>query len=422
MIISQLKVNQDWVVHSAEKRAFLFNEKQLSIIRSFHNEESVTLIHSLLENHMNEIVEEEKMIKFCLPPVEIILIKRGWETTIALRADHEDVHVAKAEHELFLADTSFVSHSSKMREVMDIVRKISYVDSIILLLGKSGTGKSMIAKLIHKSSHRADKSFLSVNCGAIPEPLMEAELFGYTHGSFTGGQKGGKKGIFEMANGGTLFLDEVGEIPLNLQVKLLEVLQENSIRPIGGTDQIPIDVRIIAATNQNLHELVQKKRFREDLYYRLNVVPIEIPPLNERVEDIEFLSRKFLERLINKYGMFKKIHPDVLEVFGKYDWPGNVRELENVIERLFITTEQNEIQLQHLPPYFFKGNERMLKGDLEFPIMPLKEAKRMIEKQLITKAYEKHKSTYKVAELLQTNQSTIAKKLIEYRKEGSERR
>lgn len=395
----------------------IFNEKQRALMNLYFDDESKKIIHSLVENHIT-LLEEDKIVQFGIAPIQIMIMKERLNIIIALSTEQNESEALGEEPDFFSTDTSFISRSSKMKEVLEIVRKISYVDSIVLLLGKSGTGKSMIAKMIHKYSSRSDKNFLSVNCGAIPEPLMEAELFGYTHGSFTGGQKGGKKGIFEMANEGTLFLDEVGEIPLNLQVKLLEVLQENCIRPVGGTKQIPVDVRIIAATNQNLRELVEKKKFREDLYYRLNVVPIEIPPLCERKEDIEYLSRLFLEKLISKYAMFKRINFEVLEVFREYEWPGNVRELENIIERLFITTEQNEIQLQHLPAYFCHAKDKNRINSGEIPIMPLKEAKRMVEKQLITKAYDLYKSTYKVAELLQTNQSTIARKIIEYRKEG----
>lgn len=416
-MISQLKINQSWIMHTITNNADgLFNEKQKSIMRTYLNDESIKIVHNLLENH-TALLEEDKMIHASIPPVQIMIMRNRSKIIISLSADHLDWEASGNEPEVFSTEASFISNSIKMKELMEIVKKISYVDSIVLLLGKSGTGKSMIAKMIHKYSSRSDKVFLSVNCGAIPEPLMEAELFGYTHGSFTGGQKGGKKGIFEMANEGTVFLDEVGEIPLNLQVKLLEVLQENCIRPVGGTKQIPVDVRIIAATNQNLKELVEQKKFREDLYYRLNVVPIEIPPLSERKEDISYLCRLFLEKLIRKYGVFKSIDPQVIEAFKEYDWPGNVRELENIIERLFITTEQNEIQLRHLPSNIAPAKEILMNGIGDIPFMPLKEAKKRIEKQLITKAYDTYKSTYKVAEILQTNQSTIARKIIEYRKD-----
>ncbi|WP_339164348.1 sigma 54-interacting transcriptional regulator [Siminovitchia sp. FSL W7-1587] len=308
--------------------------------------------------------------------------------------------------------------SEKMKAVMELVRKVSFVDSTVLILGKTGVGKSHIAKLIHQYSHRSHKQFAMVNCSTIPESLIEAELFGYSAGSFTGGHKDGKQGIFQSVSGGTIFLDEIGEIPFHLQAKMLEVIQENQIRPIGSAESIPVDVRIIAATNQNLEEMVEKKLFREDLYYRLNVVPIHIPPLSERKEDLEVLITYFLELFHKKYGVPKMLTPEAINVFYQYNWPGNVRELENLIERLFITVEEDIISLKDLP-------EKMSSVSIEFqaeahvpPFKPLKEAKRQYEKELIAKAYNIYQNTYKVAEVLQVNQSTIARKVKELREKG----
>src|SRR5579875_2506410 len=247
---------------------------------------------------------------------------------------------------------------------------------------------------------------------------MEAELFGYAPGSFTGGHRAGKKGIFESANEGTVFLDEIGELPLNLQVKLLEFLQERCVRPVGAVKPIPVNVRVIAATNQDLMELVQNRKFREDLYYRLNVVPIEIPSLAERTEEIVPLAQHFLRQLTKKYGIVKSLSAEVESALKQYDWPGNVRELENIIERLFITSEENVIEPRHLPASL----QHRLSGMTTSPrdgfteFVPLKEAKKALEEELITKAYSVFGSTYKVASVLQVDQSTIAKKLKEYRR------
>ncbi|AMA72411.1 sigma 54-interacting transcriptional regulator [Aneurinibacillus thermoaerophilus] len=417
-MIENMKVNYHWRLHTITKsNEPLFSLNQLELLRTFFNEETLHLLKNIIQQQVNTLHENE-IVQLKISSFEFLIIKEKDKILLAISKDKETVQYASTENEISTIETSFIAHSAKMKQIMEIIKKVSYVDSTILLLGKSGVGKSMIAKLIHKYSSRSDKNFVSVNCGAIPEPLMEAELFGYTHGSFTGGQRGGKKGIFESANEGTVFLDEIGELPLNLQVKLLEVLQENCIRPIGSAKLVPINVRVIAATNQNLLELVQQKKFREDLYYRLNVVPIEIPSLKERKEDIVYLARHFLNKLVKKYGIFKTFHPDVEDVFTQYEWPGNVRELENIIERIFITTEDNEIQLTHLPPFFHSLSTKYTEPYQKSEIIPLKEAKKRLEKDLITRAYELYKSTYKAAQALGVDQSTIAKKLKEFRNEG----
>lgn len=308
--------------------------------------------------------------------------------------------------------------SEKMKAVMELVNKVSFVDSTLLILGKTGVGKSHIANIIHQYSHRSSMQFATVNCSAIPESLIEAELFGYTAGSFTGGHKNGKQGIFQSVSGGTIFLDEVGEIPFHLQAKLLEVIQENQIRPIGSTQSIPVDVRIIAATNQDLEEMVEKKLFREDLYYRLNVVPIHIPPLSERKEDVEVLITQFLGTFNKKYEKQKVFSPEVINAFYQYDWPGNIRELENMIERLFVTTEGSVISLKDLPKKLSNLDTDFNKETQIPSLLPLKEAKRLFEKELISKAFNIYQNTYKVAEVLQVNQSTIARKVKELREKG----
>ncbi|QER41910.1 GAF domain-containing protein [Thermodesulfobacterium sp. TA1] len=246
---------------------------------------------------------------------------------------------------------NLIYSSEPMRQIIKICEKIASTKAPVLIQGESGTGKELIAKAIHFNSDRADKPFIAINCAAIPESLLEAELFGYEKGSFTGALTS-KPGKFELANGGTLFLDEIGDLPLSLQAKLLRVLQEYTFERLGGTKPIKVDIRIISATHKNLQELINQGRFREDLYFRLNVVNIYIPPLRERKEDILVLTEHFLDQLSQKYKKNVKIAKETLKIFLEYPWPGNVRELENVLESLVILSDEEFITPEHLPEGF----------------------------------------------------------------------
>jgi PAS domain S-box-containing protein len=307
-----------------------------------------------------------------------------------------------------------ISHSEKMKKVVTFSRKIAQVDSTVLLLGESGVGKDIIASFVHKLSNRQKKPFIMTNCGSVPEMLLEAELFGSEQG--TGGSREEKLGLFEMANEGTLFLDEIGEMPLGLQVKLLRVLQEKQFVRVGGTKPIRVNVRVIAATYNDLEEKVQSGKFREDLYYLLNVVPISIPPLRERREDIIPLVLHFAEQLNKKYGMEKKFNPQLLKKLQGYDWPGNVRELQNIIERLMVTTDGTWIEPEDLPEHITSSLTDQRSIQIH-KIIPLNEAIDLLEKELLEMAQKKYGSTTKMAEVLGVNQSTISRKLQKYTKE-----
>ena len=249
-------------------------------------------------------------------------------------------------------EASGIIHCSKIMEtVIAMSKKAAQFDSTILITGESGTGKELIAKLIHTCSPRASKPFIKINCSAIPESLLESELFGYEKGSFTGAKREGKPGMFELANNGTFFLDEIGDMPLGFQIKLLRVLQEKEVMRIGGTKAIPINTRIIAATNQDLVQMVAQGTFRNDLYYRLLVVPIHLPPLRERPEDIPLLIHYFLGAFNKRNHCRKTIQPEALNQLLSYSWPGNIRELENLIERLIVLSRYEEITLTDLPSY-----------------------------------------------------------------------
>lgn len=275
---------------------------------------------------------------------------------------------------------NIIGKSGAMQRVFELVDKVSNSDATVLVRGESGTGKELIAQAIHNISFRKDKPFLAVNCGALPETLLESELFGYEKGAFTGADKQ-KPGMFEIAADGTIFLDEIGDMTPATQVKLLRVLQAKEIIRVGGTKTIPIHARTIAATNKNLEQAVKEKLFREDLYYRINVFPIFLPPLRDRVEDIPDLVSFFLQQQNKDEHAFD---PIVVQLLMKYSWPGNVRELENVIERSLILAGENNIQISNLPPH--------IRGEAEMPfapdispenILPLDEMeRRMIQKAL----------------------------------------
>ncbi|MEJ5165622.1 MAG: sigma-54 dependent transcriptional regulator [Thermoanaerobaculia bacterium] len=239
--------------------------------------------------------------------------------------------------------------SPAMLKIAGMIEKVSKVPTTVLITGESGTGKELIAKAIHNLGPRKNYRFVSINCGAIPETLLESELFGYEKGAFTGALKS-TPGLFQVADKGTIFLDEIGEMSLPMQVKLLRVLQDRMIRPVGSTKDIEVDVRVIAATNQNLENLVQEKRFREDLYYRINVIHINIPPLRQRKEDVPVLVQAFIKKFCEKMGILeKKISLDAMRILENYPWPGNIRELENVIERAVTLEPTNVIRLSSLP-------------------------------------------------------------------------
>ena len=307
------------------------------------------------------------------------------------------------------------THNKEMRAILDMIRKIAPTDSNILILGESGTGKDLIANMIHNMSNRSKGPFVKINCGAIPENILESELFGYEPGAFTGAQKNGKAGLLEIANGGTVFLNEIGEMPVNLQVKLLQAIQDRKFIRVGGYTEKEVDIRIISATNKNLEEAIRTGEFREDLYYRLNVVPINLPALRNRKEDIPELCFDFLKVFNEKYLRDKKLSSEAMRILLNYTWPGNVRELENLIERLVVVSEEDTIY-----PSDFPENMQIYKKKAENPNIVFEEGRTLremldtVERSILKQAYEKYGNTVKLADLLDVNQSTIARKLKKY--------
>jgi PAS domain S-box-containing protein len=308
---------------------------------------------------------------------------------------------------------NYVFRSQKSIDMLDLVLRVAKVDSTVLIQGESGCGKELIADILYHNSLRKDRPMVRINCAAIPPSLIESELFGYEPGAFTGANKAGKMGIFQLAHEGTLFLDEIGELPLSMQVKILRAIQEREIIRVGGVKAIPVDVRIIAATNRDLWQMVLDGEFRKDLYYRLNVVVIDVPPLRERMEEIPQLTHFFLKKFNNMYGLDKVIDEQVIEHLMAYNWPGNVRELQNSIERAYVTTPGRVIKEIRL--FKEQYSEQGSFDDIIFPDdLKLKEAVEQIEKTMILRSLNKYKSTRKAAAHLGVSQPTIVRKAARY--------
>jgi transcriptional regulator with PAS, ATPase and Fis domain len=306
----------------------------------------------------------------------------------------------------------YVIRSKESRDLADLCVRLGKVDATVLIKGESGVGKEFAAQLIHSNSTRSSKPMVTVNCAAIPESLFESELFGYEPGAFTGASKNGKRGLFEAAEGGTLFLDEVGEMPLNTQAKLLRAIQDKVITRVGGTTPINVDVRIIAATNRHLPEMVQHKEFRNDLYFRLNVIPVVVPPLRERKVEIPFLVDHFINKFNAKYHLDKRIDEREIKAMMNYDWPGNIRELENLIERLVVTYPGDVIRHINL-----NDVETIINEGINFEAFDgfkLQAAIEQLEKQLIKNSLDTLGSTRKAALELGVSQPTIVRKAAKY--------
>lgn len=309
-------------------------------------------------------------------------------------------------------DEGIVAVSQAMYNVLLLAKRLADVDSTVLITGESGVGKGLVARYLHKNGYRKDKPMVTVNCGAIPENLMESELFGYERGAFTGSRVEGKVGLFEEAEGGTIFLDEISELPLNLQVKLLQVIQEREFKKVGGVKGIPVDVRIISATNQELHTLVDQGEFREDLYYRLNVVPINVPPLRERTEDILPLIHKALYTLNEKLKENKTISSEALAILLTYQWPGNAREVENIIERLVITTRDSVVMPENLPTYLLEASHKNKNPRVG---KSLQEILEITEKEVLEETMKIYSSTRAMAKVLGVSQPTVVRKIAKYK-------
>ncbi|MED4206675.1 sigma-54 interaction domain-containing protein [Neobacillus mesonae] len=397
------KLEETGILDVSVTREVLKNKKQITIVQKT-SANRIVLVTGIPIFDVHNNIEK------------IINISKDITETKKLVADFENLQTQLEWYKQELNkrstnDDNLMSYKSPaMRKVMDQVFHIGGLDATVLLLGETGVGKSFMANMIHQNSKRKDMPFITINCGAIPENLLESELFGYEKGSFTGASKEGKKGLFEAAGDGTIFLDEIGDMPLTLQVKLLTVLDERKVRRIGGAVSQEVKARIIAATNKDLKQLVQAKKFREDLYYRLNVVPITIPSLRERKEDLHFLINMFLRKANQKYGTKKFFSDEALRLLAEYEYPGNIRELQNLVERLVITTIIETIDSTKIHEVMDpKVTDTSVHTQRE--MIPLKEAVEQVERNLLTRAIREYKSTRKVAEVLGIDQSTVVKKV-----------
>jgi two-component system response regulator AtoC len=342
---------------------------------------------------------------------EILLKLAQFEEKGRLR--EENLRLRDAVQETF-SFQNMVAKSQAMRAIFETIRKIADYKTTVLITGESGTGKELIARAIHYNGIRKDKPMVAVNCGGLPENLLESELFGYAKGAFTDAGKD-KKGIFQEATGGTFFLDEIGELPLSLQVKLLRVLQDEMVRPLGSAEAVKVDVRIIAATAANLAEAVQEGTFRDDLFYRINVLHIEVPPLRDRREDIPLLVNHFMEKFDKRLRKkITEIQPEALRALMAYPWPGNVRELENVIERTMVLTERSHIHVSELPDKI-RGPQASIMPPWPSEETSLKANTMVLEKALIERALrETDNNRTRAAKLLGISHPTLLSKMKTY--------
>lgn len=404
---SMYELEKDGYISKSSTLMVLKSKKSNTIEQEFSTGKKV-LVSS------NPIFDEEGNISLVVTNVRDITELYELEEELAKNMKltekyHSEIEAMRIQ---YLNLTDMIAKDKTMINLLEVAKRVANVDTTVLILGETGVGKEEIAKFIHKNSMRAGKNFIKINCGAIPQNLIESELFGYVKGAFTGANKEGKMGLFEVADGGTVFLDEIGELPLDIQVKLLNVLQEGEVERVGSVKPIKIDVRVLAATNRNLEDMTNEKTFRADLYYRLNVVPLTIPPLRDRREDIVPLVQHFLSELNSKYNFEKTFTIEAINTLYNYDWPGNVRELKNIVERVIVMSGSDKIFESDLP---MKNSANCSeKNNTVMDICNLKEAVGKVEAKLISQAFEHAGNVRDAAKILGIDASTFVRKRKKY--------
>jgi len=427
-VLTLNKASEDLCVYTAEEmigrnvqdliNEGYFDEKEVSTLPAIKKKKKIHLIQKGIGEKYDVLVtstpyiENGKVIRVVSTERDITQLTKLEEMAnknraLSLKYEKELQYYREKDAEV---TRDIVFRSKKMERTVELAKKVAKSDVTVLIQGESGVGKEVIAKLIHQSSERNNRPFIKINCAAIPENLLESELFGYEKGAFTGANDKGKVGIFELANEGTLFLDEIGTIPLHLQSKLLRAIQEKEILRIGGSKYISLNVRIISASNVNLKEAVESKTFREDLFYRINVVPITIEPLRERKEDIVPLAERFLQIFNEKYQTKKTIDNKAWIILSKYNWPGNVRELENIIERLIVTCKDNIISSDDVAilSYGLESNGASFNDIFSHG---LKAVVSSFEKKVISESMPYYTKSQDLADALQINKSTLTRKM-----------
>lgn len=416
-------VNKSYERISGGDRKLFLGKDMKQIVEEKLIDQSATLevLDKKREITMNQTLKNGKKVLITGTPIysddnELSMVVTVVRDITALNKLQEELYSKQKEIEklkLFIRENGgIIYRSDKMKRIISRAEKCAAYDTTVLIAGETGVGKDMIAKFIHNHGNRKDKVFMEINCAAIPPTLLESELFGYESGAFTGASKQGKKGIFELANGGTIFLDEIGEMSLALQAKLLKVIQDKKVYKVGGEKHIPIDVKIITASNKNLEEMVNMKRFRADLYYRLNVIPINIPPLRQRKEDILPLVNSFLESLISLYKEDKKLDEKAMKLLYDYNYPGNIRELKNLIERAYILSTGPTIVVDDFPTEL--RNASVSNYSASYDGMSLKGALESLERELIKNAVKSTKTSKEAADLLCVEPSTFTRKRHKY--------
>lgn len=395
-------LEREKIYYPSITRMVLESKRRVQAIQTTATGKKLLVMGTPIQNEAGKIIRVINTSRII--PNESGLSKELEDTRLLLDGYKRELALSRMAKE----NSSFIAASPEMQKVFERAMKVSETDVAVLITGESGVGKEVLANLIATKSRRADKPYIKINCSAIPPTLFESELFGYERGAFTGAERNGKPGLFELANHGTLFLDEISEIPINMQAKFLRVLQEKEFMRVGGTKTKQLDVRIIAATNKNLLEEIERGNFRKDLYYRLNVVQICIPPLRERRDDILPLSLAFLEKYNRKYNLDCKFSPEVMDAFFRYSWDGNVRELQHAVERMVVLSPQSLIEVESLPEVIAKERGEVIHVS---EIIPLKDAQRILEEKLLAMARKKYKTTTAIAEVLGVNQSTVSRKL-----------